>query len=88
MKDSYAVYLHADLLDTVPTRGEQRRSVLNFIRLLAENPFTEGDYIDRDASLRVRQIKLVGRFAVAYWADHAIKTVMVVAVRPTGRPSR
>jgi hypothetical protein len=28
----YAVYLHFDLLDSVPTRGEQRRKIMAFVR--------------------------------------------------------
>ena len=77
----YNVYLHIELLEVVPTRGEQRRLIMNFIRSLAENPRTPGDFTDRDKTLRTRQIKIVGRYAVTYWVDEAVKAVMVVSVR-------
>jgi hypothetical protein len=78
---AYNVYLHLELLEVAPARGEQRRLIMRFIRSLAENPHTPGDFIDRDETLRVRQIKIIGRYAVTYWVDEAVKSVMVVGVR-------
>ena len=40
--EAYAVYLHLDLLEVVPGRGEQRRLIMSFIRSLVANPFTLG----------------------------------------------
>ena len=82
---AYAVYCHLDLLDIVPGRGEQRRLIMGFIRSLAENPHMPGDFTDQDESLRTRQIKIVGHYAVTYWADHPVKAVMIVGVRPADR---
>lgn len=78
----YAVYIHLDLLDSVPGRGEQRRRIMNFIRSLAENPHTPGDYTDQDKSQRTRQIKIVARYAITYWVDEPVRSVMIVGVRP------
>jgi hypothetical protein len=77
----YAVYLHLELLEIVPKRGRQHKQILQFIRSLAENPFSEGDYTDKDQSLHPRQIKIIGDYAITYWADHPAKTVMIVDVR-------
>jgi hypothetical protein len=52
---------------------------------LAENPDTRGDFTDQDESLRPRQIKIVGQYAVTYWADHPVKAVMIVGVRLADR---
>ncbi len=79
---AYSVYLHLDLLEAVPAQGPQRRLILNFIRSLAEAPHSPGDFSDRDESLRTRQIKIVGRYAITYWVDDPVKAVMVVAVVP------
>jgi mRNA-degrading endonuclease RelE of RelBE toxin-antitoxin system len=76
----YAVYLHFELLEVVPKRGAQQRKILGFIQSLSENPFVEGDFSDKDATLRTRQIKIVGDYAITYWADHPAKTVMVVDI--------
>ena len=79
--EPYSVYLHIELLEVVPGRGEQRRMIMRFIRSLADNPHTPGDYTDRDASLRTRQVKIIGHYAITYWVDDPVKAVMVVAVR-------
>jgi hypothetical protein len=83
--EPYKVYLHLDLLDTFPKRGRQRALIMRFIRSLAANPFALGDFTDQDATLRTRQIKIVGEYAVTYWVDDPVKTVMVVDVRPADK---
>ena len=35
---AYSVYLHLELLEVVPARGEQRRLIMSFVRSLADNP--------------------------------------------------
>lgn len=76
----YAVYLHFELLEVVPHRGLQRQKIFRFIQSLAENPFTEGDFTDKDETSQRRQIKIIGDHAITYWADHPVKTVMVVDI--------
>ena len=83
--EAYSVYLHLDLLEVVPGRGEQRRLIMSFIRSLAENPYTRGDFTDQDESQRTRQIKIIGHYAITYWVDDPVKAVMVVGVRPADR---
>ena len=58
---------------------------MRFIRSLAENPNTRGDFTDRDESLRTRQIKIIGHYAITYWLDDPVKSVMVVGVAPADR---
>lgn len=58
---------------------------MSFIRWLAENPHTPGDFTDRDETLRTRQVKIIGRYALTYWVDEPVKAVMVVNVRPADR---
>ena len=82
---AYAVYLHLDLLEVVPGRGEQRTLIMSFIRSLAQTPYIPGDFTDQDASQRTRQIKIIGHYAITYWVDDPVKTVMVVGVRPADR---
>ena len=83
--DPYEVYLHIDLLDAVPKSGIQRRKIMKFINRLREQPQTKGDYTDKDASLRIRQIKIIGDYAITYWLDDPVRSVMVVDVRPADR---
>lgn len=81
----YAVYLHFDLLEDVPARGDQRRRIMDFVRSLADQPNTPGDHTDTDGSVRTRQIKIVGQYAVTYWLDEPVRIVMVVGVRRAAR---
>ena len=70
--EPYAIYLHFDLLEAVPARGEQRKKVMSFIRSLGEHPRTPGHFTDRDESLRTRQIKVAGHYAITYWVDEPV----------------
>lgn len=79
--DPFAVYIHLELLEVVPSRGEQRRLVMQFIRSLEMAPDTVGDFTDRDSTLRVRQVKIIGQFAITYWVDAPVRAVMVVDIR-------
>jgi mRNA-degrading endonuclease RelE of RelBE toxin-antitoxin system len=83
--DPYQVYLNIDLLEVVPKSGRQRREILKFIYSLRDRPRSKGDYTDKDASLQTRQIKIIGDYAITYWLDDAVKSVMVVDVRLADR---
>ena len=74
--------MHLGLLDAVPKSGLQRRKIMEFIYSLREHPDAPGDFTDKDASLRERQIKIVGDFAITYWPDSPVRIVMVVDVQP------
>jgi len=78
---AYDVYMHIGLLDEVPKSGHERRRIMDFIRSLRENPDTPGDFADRDNSLRTREVKIIGDYAVTYWVDAPVKRVMIVDVR-------
>ena len=77
--------MHLGLLDRVPKRGLQRRKIMDFIYRLREHPDTRGDFTDKDASLRERQIKIVGDYAITFWLDAPVRIVMVVDVSPADR---
>ncbi len=83
--EPYQVYLNIDLLEAVPKSGPQRQQIMKFIYSLRDRPRTEGDYSDKDASLQIRQIKIIGDYAITYWLDDAVKSVMVVDVRGADR---
>lgn len=83
----YAVYLRieaAELLKSVA--AQNRRGIENFVDSLSGNPFKTGDYTETDAAGRPIQIKIFGNFAVAFWADHAVKEIKVVAIVRADRP--
>jgi hypothetical protein len=81
MKD-HEVFMHLDLLEAVPRSGPQRKAIMEFVHSLRSRPFTRGDFTDKDAAHRERQIKIVGDYAITYWLDAPMKIVMVVDIRP------
>jgi hypothetical protein len=58
---------------------------MKFTYCLRDRPRAKGDYSDKDSSLQTRQIKIIGDYAITYWLDEAVKSVMVVDVRPADR---
>ncbi len=79
------VYMHLELLETVPKSGPQRRKIMAFIYSLRRFPDTRGDFTDKDSTLRERQIKIIGDHAITYWHDIPVGIVMVVDVRLADR---
>lgn len=71
--EPYQVYLNIDLLEAVPKSGRQREEIMKFIHSLRDRPRVKGDYTDTDASLQIRQIKIIGDYAITYWLDDAVK---------------
>jgi hypothetical protein len=51
-----------------------------FIESLAVDPLKSGDYTELDETGRSIQIKVIGRFAVAYWSDQAVREIRIVEV--------
>ena len=82
---SYAIYINEGVLAFAPKSGLQRQRVMEFIRSLADNPNTLGDFSEKDDAGRVVQVKLVGRYALTYWADHAVSEIKVTHIKLSDR---
>jgi hypothetical protein len=54
---------------------------MKFIRSLAGNPHTAGDFTEKDNGGRIVQVKVVGRYAVTFWADHAVSEIKVTHIK-------
>lgn len=78
---AYAVFINEQALAVAPRLGTQRESVMQFIRLLADNPNTAGDFTEKDNGGRIIQVKVVGRYAVTFWADHAVSEIKVTHIK-------
>lgn len=81
----YDIYIHFELLGSVPQKGSHRKEIMDFIHGLRDHPFTQGDYTDQDSALRTRQVKVIGNYAITYWLDDPVKIVMVVDIRPADK---
>jgi hypothetical protein len=81
----YAVFIHERALAAVPKSGAMMREIMAFIRKLADNPNTQGDFSEQDETGRVIQVKVVGRYAVTFWADHPVCEVKVTHIKPADK---
>jgi len=77
----YKVYINQEALFTTPRSGSQRKRVMDFIGSLAFDPHTRGDFSEKDEVGRTVFVKIVHRFAITFWADHAVSEVKVTHIR-------
>ncbi len=81
MAAEYQVVLHGDLLELLfQMRRTERRRLIQFFDTVAKKPGTPGDYEEADSVGRLNQVKVLGRWAITYWADHAVKELRVVRI--------
>jgi hypothetical protein len=79
MQASYELYVrHEFNVALLSASRNYREQITRFIESLAGNPFQTGDYSENDSSGRLCSVKVIGKFAVYFWADHAAKEVRVV----------
>ena len=81
----YAVFIHEQALASAPKTGEAARSIMTFIRALAENPNAGGDFSEPDESDRTVQVKILGRYAITFWVDHPVCEVKVTHIKPADK---
>lgn len=62
------------------TRGNDRNDLTRGFEWAANNPYSKGDEVTKDESLRSIQLKRFGRWMVAFWADHLACEVRIVSV--------
>ncbi len=74
---AYRVMITRDVLLFDKPGRRERLFLLRFLDSLAADPFQEGDFQDTDNDGRVVQIKIIGHYALTFWADHAAQEVRV-----------
>jgi hypothetical protein len=80
------VFIAAEVITTLracPSREQQ--IITRLFEELAKDPYRAGDYSERDAIGRPVQVLITGSRAICFWADHAVKEVKIVDLRPAGR---
>ena len=78
----YQVFINQGALVSAPRSGPSRKAVMDFIRSLATDPHCNGDFAERDEVGRTVYVKIVGRFAITFWADHPVSEVKVTHIQP------
>ena len=79
MYESYNLYVRHELYHTLKDASRHNRDrILAFIESLPSDPFQSGDYTEEDPSGRSCQVKVVGKYALYFWADHPAKEMKIV----------
>ena len=76
----YRVLITHEALSLPKPSASDRARLLRFLDQLSSNPDAAGDYHERDDADRIVQIKIIGRYALTYWADHAVREVKVTRI--------
>lgn len=86
MRLRYTAVIHFQVAEQLlDVAGLQRSRLLAFLDSLERDPWQTGDYSEPDADDRINQIRIVGRWAVTYWPDHAIREIRVVRLERSDR---
>ena len=78
--DPYRVLVCIEILQIQQPSRQERDLILRFLESLESRPSRKGDYEEMDAVGRPVQIKVIGKYALTYWADHAVKEVKVTRI--------
>jgi hypothetical protein len=81
----YQVYINQEALVSAPRSGPSRKAVMDFIHWLATNPNATGDFEEMDEVGRTVHVKIVGRFAITFWADHPVMEVKITHIKPADK---
>jgi len=82
---SYSVYVQSAVAESLLSlKSKEQDKLLRHFRRLRTNPFTEGDYVERDEIGRLLQVLVVGRHAIVFWSDHAVKEVKIIDLKLAG----
>jgi hypothetical protein len=85
MRLFYELYIRREVFQVLEDVSESaREKTLRFMEILSVDPFREGDFASHDDTGRKVQVKLVGEYALYYWADHAAREVRLLDLVDAG----
>ncbi len=82
----YKIFLRLEAAEAIRVvRGVQQTQISAFIDSLGNAPSQVGDCTERDESDRQIEIKVIGQYAITFWADHAVKEIKIADIRRADR---
>ena len=82
MIDPYEIFLRSEAIEALRgIRGTSRKWIAAFIDSLAADPSQTGDYASHDSTGREISIKILGSYAVTFWADHPAREIKITDIR-------
>ena len=76
----YKVYIAHEVFSLARPANRDRDRIISFLEILCLNPFEKVDYEENDDIGRTVQIKVLGHYALTFWADHAVREVKVTSI--------
>ena len=62
------------------SRKREREQLLRIFTLLANDPFQNGDHVEKSASGRDLQVKRFGKWLITYWPDVPVTELRIVDI--------
>jgi mRNA-degrading endonuclease RelE of RelBE toxin-antitoxin system len=82
---AYRVFIAAEVIEFLRgCRKRDQREITQLMDELGKNPFRKEDYVESDEIGRPIQVIIIGRYALYYWSDHAVKEIKVVDLKLAG----
>lgn len=76
--EPYRVLVTIEILQLARLPRGDRDRILRFLEALGRDPGRRGDCEQRDEAGRPIQIKVIGNYALTYWADHGVKEIKII----------
>ena len=83
MPTEYPLYVRHEVYQRLANiRGRQRKEIMSFLATLERDPIQRGDYETTSPEGRTVQARILGSFALLFWADHAVAEIKVIDLVP------
>lgn len=81
----YRVFLAKEIVAQLrDCKRNERHTITRFFDEIADDPFRVGDFVEPDDVGRNIQVTVIGRYALYFWSDHAVKEVKVIGMKVAG----
>jgi len=81
----YRVFLAKEIVAQLrDCKRREREAMARFFDEIADDPYRAGDFVEMDDIGRDIQVTLIGRHALYFWPDHAVKEVKVIGMKVAG----
>jgi hypothetical protein len=81
----YRVFLAKEIVAQLrDCKRNEQRVITRFFDDIGDDPFRVGDFVEQDDVGRDIQVTVIGRHALYFWSDHAVKEIKVLGMKVAG----
>jgi hypothetical protein len=82
---TYRVFIASEVVAVLRSRPKrEQQTITRLFDQLANDPRRPGDFSEFDSIGRPIQVLIVGSQAICFWADHAVREIKIVDIKPAG----